>query len=298
MDFLTEALIDTGKLVPFLLVIYFLVGFLEYRYGDRMGDLIVRFGLYGPFVGSLFGCIPQCGFSVVAATLYVKRLISLGTLLAVFISTSDEAVPVLLSMPDKAPMVGSLIVLKLVIAIVAGTAIDLVLRFRKPVPKPIESHPAESPEDEHHQHGCCEHGVTCHRSDRKLLLIHPLQHTLKITAYLLALSILLNFALARIGEERIGSILMTGSIFQPVLASLIGLIPNCFASVLLANLFAKGVISFGAMVGGLCAGAGLGVLVLVKENKSWKNTLLIIVLLLAVSIGSGILMILFEGVHP
>src|SRR5512133_3632142 len=124
MELLIEALVDTGKLVPLLLIIYFMVGFLERRYGARMGDFIVRFGIYGPLVGALFGCIPQCGLSVVASTLYVKRMISLGTLLAVFVSTSDEAVPVLLSMPDKASMVISLIALKLVIAVIAGTAVD------------------------------------------------------------------------------------------------------------------------------------------------------------------------------
>jgi hypothetical protein len=295
MDLLIEALVDTGKLVPLLLVIYFLVGFLEHRYGDRMGDFIVRFGIYGPLVGAMFGCIPQCGFSVVASTLYVKRMISLGTLLAVFVSTSDEAVPVLLSMPDKASMVISLVALKVVIAIIAGTAIDMVLRRRKPAVAAIESPAENSPHTEDHLHGCCSHGVACHRSDRKLLLIHPLQHTAKIFAYLFVLTLALNFALAQIGEERIGTLLMSGTVFQPVLASLIGLIPNCFASVLLANLFAKGVISFGAMVGGLCAGTGLGVLVLAKENKSWKESLLIVGLLLAVSITAGMFLVYIEG---
>ena len=127
MEFLTEALIDTLKLLPLLVVIYFLVSFLEYRYGDHMGSVLTRFGIFNPVIGAMFGCIPQCGFSVVGSALYVRRLISVGTLLAVFISTSDEAVPVLLSMPGKAHMVMMLIAIKAAIAIVAGIGIDLIL---------------------------------------------------------------------------------------------------------------------------------------------------------------------------
>ena len=128
MEIITEALIDTAKLVPFLAAIYFVVGFLEYRYGDRTGHVLRDLGALGPIVGALLGCIPQCGFSVVASALYVKRGISAGTLLAVFLSTSDEAVPVLLSMPDKARMVGVLIAIKLVIAIAAGVGLDYLMR--------------------------------------------------------------------------------------------------------------------------------------------------------------------------
>src|SRR5512137_2361804 len=126
MEILTDALMDTGKLVPFLAAIYFVVGFLEYRYGDRISHVLRDLGALGPIVGALLGCIPQCGFSVVASALYVKRVISVGTLLAVFLSTSDEAVPVLLSMPEKAGMVGWLIAIKVGIAIVAGVGIDWV----------------------------------------------------------------------------------------------------------------------------------------------------------------------------
>jgi hypothetical protein len=289
MEFLTEALIDTGKLLPFLAATYFAVGFLEYQYGDRMSHVLRDLGTFGPIVGALLGCIPQCGFSVVAAALYVKRVISVGTLLAVFLSTSDEAIPVLLSMPDRAEMVGWLMVIKIVIAITAGVSVDAILRVcRSPKPKATNLEVPSAAMVKAHA-GCCAHAVEGRPTKMQALLIHPLRHTAKIFAFLLLLTIGLNFLVEQLGPEKIGAALLHGTQFQPVLASLIGLIPNCFASVLLAELYAQGAVSFGAMVAGLCAGAGLGILVLLKENKDFKDTALIIGLLLAVSIGAGII---------
>jgi uncharacterized membrane protein YraQ (UPF0718 family) len=290
MDFLTEALIDTIKLLPLLVVIYFLVSFLEYRYGERMGSVLTRFGIFNPVIGALFGCIPQCGFSVVGSALYVKRLISIGTLLAIFISTSDEAVPVLLSMPGKAHMVWTLIAIKAGIAIVAGIAVDLLLR-RLPASKPAEPIEESHSEDESgHHSGCCAHHLDEKHSKIEALVYHPLLHTIKIFIYLLVLSAVLNLIVEKVGEKMIAEILLGGTVFQPLLASLIGLIPNCFASVLLAKLFADGAISFGSLVAGLCAAGGLGLLVLIKENRSFKNTLFVIGLLVTISVLAGIIL--------
>ena len=287
---LMDALIDTGKLVPLLAGVYFLVAFLEYRYGHRMGHLMASFGELGPVAGALFGCIPQCGFSVLASALYVKRLISVGTLLAVFISTSDEAVPVLLSMPGKAGMVGLLMAIKVLIAVIVGVSVDFFIRKRTAVAKShLASEEVYASAADHGHAGCCSHGISDTRSKARSLFVHPLMHTVKIFFFLLALSFLINVIVGKIGEDRIGSLLLNGTIFQPMLASLIGFIPNCFASVLLAQFYAKGAISFGALVAGLSAGAGLGVLVLAKENKSVKDTFMVIGLLLAVSMLSGIL---------
>ena len=288
MEIITEALIDTGKLVPFLAAIYFVVGFLEYRYGDRISHVLRDLGVLGPIVGALLGCIPQCGFSVVASALYVKRVISVGTLLAVFLSTSDEAVPVLLSMPDKAKMVGVLIAIKVVIAIAAGVGIDYVIRVcQAPRPKEATANASSVVVVKEHA-GCCSHGLDGRPAKVQALFLHPLRHTAKIFVFLLLLTLVLNFLVEQMGPERIGAVLLQGTIFQPVLASLIGLVPNCFASVLLAELYAKGSISFGALVAGLCAGGGLGILVLLKENGDFKDTVFVIGLLLTVSIVSGI----------
>jgi len=289
MEIITEALIDTGKLVPFLAAIYFAVGFLEYRYGDRISHVLRDLGALGPIVGALLGCIPQCGFSVVASALYVKRVISVGTLLAVFLSTSDEAVPVLLSMPDKAKMVGVLIAIKVVVAITAGVGIDYLIRVCLAPRRKEAAANASSVVVVKEHAGCCSHGLDGRPTKVQALFLHPLRHTAKIFVFLLLLTLVLNFVVEQMGPARIGAVLLQGTIFQPVLASLIGLVPNCFASVLLAELYAKGSISFGALVAGLCAGGGLGILVLLKENGDFKDTVFVIGLLLTVSIVSGII---------
>lgn len=282
MEILLDSLLDTVKLVPLLALVYFLVGFLEYRYGDRMGGFITRFGPFGPVAGAIFGCIPQCGFSVVAAALYVKRLITPGTLLAVFLSTSDEALPVFLSIPGELKIVASLVAIKVAVAVTAGIIVDLLIRARPAAPAGAIPHGASDG-----QCGCCSHGITADNSRVKALVLHPLLHTVKIFVFLFALAAVFNFAMEAIGEERIGAILLRGSFLQPVLTALIGLVPSCFTSVLMAGLYIKGVITFGALVAGLCAGCGLGLLVLIKENKDRSDTLRVVGLLLAFSILAG-----------
>ena len=296
MYLLRDAFTDTVRLLPLLAAVYFFVSFLEYRYGDRMGSFLAHFHKFGPVAGALFGCIPQCGFSVVASALYVKRVISIGTLLAVFLSTSDEAVPILLSMPDKAHLVGILIIIKVAIAISAGMTVDLMLHSMKISKLKKTASIDDACENAIMGHsGCCSHGVDKERSKIKSLLIHPLWHTAKIFVFLFVLSAALNYLVYLIGEDRIEGLLLNGTVFQPFLASMIGLIPNCFASVLLAGLFAKGAISFGSMVAGLCAGAGLGMLVLVKENKDTKDTISIIGLLIGISVVAGVVIQVVSG---
>lgn len=291
----TEALIDTTKMLPFLLLAYVLVGYLEHRYGDQMGTHVARIGKGGPVVGALVGCFPQCGFSVLAAALYTKRLVSGGTLLAVFLATSDEAIPVLFAMPGKVRMIVPLILLKVAIAILAGLAFDLA--FHRP-PKAEEAHDEEHPEHTveedrdaalHHT-ACCAHEVSSRPPWVQALVKHPLKHTLKVFAYLLILTAGINYLLAQVGDARVAVLLQHGSAVQPLLASLIGLIPNCLASVVLAGLYAKGILSFGSLVAGLCAGAGLGLIVLVRENQGWRDTALIVVSLLGVSIVWGMVL--------
>ena len=294
MQFLVDALVDTTKMIPFLLMAYVLVAFLEHHYGDRMGLYVTRLGRGGPVIGALVGCFPQCGFSVLAAALYTKRLISGGTLLAVFLATSDEAIPILFALPGKGRIILPLILIKVVIAIIAGLVFDLVFRRnpgRSEEPKTAPEHTMEEDRTEAlHHTACCAHEVSSRPSWLQALVKHPLLHTLKVFAYLLVLTVGINFLLIQVGNDRLASLLQHGSVFQPALASLIGLIPNCFASVVLAELYAKGVLSFGSLVAGLCAGAGLGLIVLIRENKSWRNTLLILASLLGVSIVWGMIL--------
>jgi hypothetical protein len=296
MYLLTDALRDTIRLLPLLAAVYFFVAFFEYRYGDLMGSFLARFHKLGPIIGALFGCIPQCGFSVVASALYVKRVISVGTLLAVFLSTSDEAVPILLSIPSQAHLVGVLIAIKVAVAISAGMTVDLLLHSMKISKLKKDASMDVICENAVMGHsGCCSHDVDKERSKIKSLLIHPLRHTAKIFIFLFVLSAALNYLMCLIDENRIERFLLNGTVFQPFLASIIGLIPNCFASVLLAGLFAKGAISFGSMMAGLCSGAGLGMLVLIKENKDLKDTLSIIGLLIGISVFTGVFIQILSG---
>lgn len=257
LDILTDAVIDSLKTLPFLFGAYLLIEFLEHKAGGGMTRLLSRLGPLGPVGGAVLGCVPQCGFSVAAANLYAGRLITPGTLTAVFLSTSDEALPILLSRPGAAGSLWPLLGVKLIAGTLAGIAVDLVYsRFlgKKP-PEPF--------------HELCEN-CGC---DEKGVLRSALGHTVKIFLFLLMVNIVLGFAISLVGEENISKLLLTGSVWQPLLAGLIGFIPNCAASVLLTELYLGGSLSFGAAVAGLCTGAGLGLLVLFRVNKSWRENL-------------------------
>ena len=284
-----DALIDSAKMIPFLLVIYFLVEWFERKFGNTIENRLEKTTKAGPVLGALFGCVPQCGFSVVAASLYSRRIITTGTLLAVFLSTSDEAIPVLLSQPDQIEAVIKLLFIKVIIGITAGVLIDLLLRRRKQrAPLPVSDAPVVC------ETGCCKHHLSGPIS-RWQMLKHPLIHTAKIFLFIFVVTLGLNGLMAWVGEENLGNILMRHSLFQPFLAALVGLIPNCAASVAIAGLFLKGGLSFGSTLAGLCCSGGLGLLVLFKENHNRKDTLQIIVLLVGISTVAGLLIQLFYG---
>lgn len=274
-----DALIDSAKMIPFLLFVYGVVEWLEYRYGASIRSKIQRAAKAGPVVGALFGCVPQCGFSVIASAMYTRRIITVGTLLAVFLSTSDEAVPVILAQPSKLHIIIPLLCTKLVIAVIAGYAVDLALRsYRKKI---VASDPEEL--DEIHERGCCEHHVGGEGPGRELFL-HPIIHTAKVFVFVFLVSLALGF----IGEERLARMLLQHSPLQPVLTALVGLIPNCAASVAITQVFLKGGISYGSAISGLCASGGLGVLVLLKENHNVRDTARVLGLLLGISVAVGI----------
>lgn len=275
LDIILDALIDTAKMLPFLFAVYLLIEYLEHKASDKLANSLRRLGPFGPVGGALFGCIPQCGFSVAVSNLYSGRLVSLGTLIAVYIATSDEAVPILLSNPQSVGEVWKLIAAKAVIAILAGLLVDGVMKF---------FHRRGNEENEPY-HGLCEdcgceeHGI----------LYSAIKHTAQIFAFLFVVSLILGFAIYLLGEERLDRVLMTDSAFQPFLAALIGLIPNCSASVVLTNLYAAGSLSFGSVVAGLSTGAGLGLVVLFRTNKNLKQNISITALLYAIGAISGLI---------
>lgn len=283
-----DALLDSATMIPFLLVIYLLVELFERKFGPAVEHRLRKSAQTGPLLGALFGCVPQCGFSVVAASLYTRRIITAGTLMAVFLSTSDEAVPVLLSAPDQAKTVALLIGAKLVIAFTAGTLMDLLIRRREPPAANTE------PVPEICHHGCCRHDVP-ETNGYHQWLVHPLVHTARIFIFIFLVTLGLNGLIAWVGEENLGRVLLRESPFQPLLAALVGLIPNCAASVAIAEAFLKGGLSFGSTIAGLCSSGGLGLLVLLRENHDTKDTLKLIGLLVLISTAVGLAIQQFFG---
>lgn len=248
-EIIADAVLDALKALPFLLGAYLLMEFLEHR-RSRQPEMLRRLG---PLGGAVLGCVPQCGFSVAAANLYAARYITPGTLLAVFLATSDEAVLILLTEPQALLEIGKLLGVKVAAAVVFGFLVDLALRSApQPDPHPLceEAHC-----------GCDGHGI-----------VKPaLRHTLRIFLFLLIVNLLLGVALEAVGEGNLSRLLLSGSVFQPFLTGLIGFIPNCAASVLLTELYLSGTLSFGSAVAGLCTGAGLGLAVLFRVNKPQKE---------------------------
>ena len=303
LEIIFDAFNDTLKLLPFLLAVYIGIELTEYYFGNRIRRFLQRVGSAGPAVGAAAGTLPQCGFSVMASALYTQRLVTVGTLVAVYLSTSDEALPVLLSHPDKIGLVLPLILTKLAIAIPAGYLIDFA--FRKQNKRTLEHIKAysEGHDDATHNHeslneqtACCGHhpDSNAKKFNIRQLVVHPLVHTGKILIYIFIVTLALNAGVAWMGEETLHKILLSKSIFQPFVAGLVGLIPNCAASVALTQLYINGTLSFGSVVAGLCASGGLGILVLFKEEKSWRERLVIVGLLYGISVVAGITITIFK----
>ncbi|MBR5156676.1 MAG: arsenic efflux protein [Clostridia bacterium] len=269
---------DSFKMLPFLFLAYFLIEYIEYRKSHSIEKILAHTGKFGFAAGSFLGCIPQCGFSVLASNFYAGRIITAGTLVAVFVSTSDEAIPVLLSNPDSAGMVLKLIVIKILVAVIAGFLTDLFLsrqlnHNKTPLSEQIH-------EDICTDCNCEKHGI----------LYGAFSHTISIYVFIFLISFILNIAIELIGHERLASLLLSGSVLQPVIAAIIGLIPNCASSVLLTELLINGAISFGSAVSGLCAGAGVGILVLFKVNKHTKENVYIVLIVALTGIITGLIL--------
>ena len=279
MDALLDALIDSVKMLPFLYLAYLLIEWLERHHGQRIEDALAGTGHWGFVPGALLGCVPQCGFSAVAANFYASRVITPGTLLAVFLATSDEAVPLLAAEPKLWPMLALMLVLKVIFAMVAGFLIDVV--FRGLLPKSLFGGYAGHAED-----------VDCHEKHEPEsgIFLAALRHTLEIFVFILLFSVVIGLVFGFVGQDRVAGLLGGLGIFQPIVAAVIGLVPNCAASVLLTQLYLQGIISFGSLFAGLCAGAGIGLAVLWRVNPSWKQNLFITGLLFGAGSVCGILL--------
>lgn len=275
MEYILDAFWDTLKILPFLFLVYLLLEVLEHKFSHKT----LNMGRFGPLIGSAVGILPQCGFSVAATTLFNKRIITMGTLLAVYLSTSDEAIPILLSHPDQFPVLLKLIGIKFLIGLAAGLVVDLLIH-RQPADSCYCSQCPQPKEKEHHHH-------TANTGE---VLWHSGRKTLQIALFLFVVQLILGVLLSMLGEERLATLLLTGSLWQPFAAALIGLIPTCVPSILITQLFLEGGLTFGSAVAGLCTGAGMGILVLLKENREPARIAVVIALLYCVGALAGLIL--------
>lgn len=274
LDILLDALIDTAKLIPFLFLTYLILEWIEHKAAKKTAAAAAKAGTFGPAVGGLLGAIPQCGFSASAANLYAGGIISVGTLIAIFLSTSDEMLPVMLSEQVSVTRILMIIGIKAACGIVIGFAADFLLRlFRK---TPTKNEISKLCHDEHCH---CEKGIW----------ISSLIHTAQIALFIFIFSLLVGGIIYFVGDEKIASLASEAGVLGPVVCGLIGLIPNCAASVVLTELFLDGVISTGSMLAGLLAGSGVGLLILFRIHKNIKENLIITAVIYASGLIVGIL---------
>lgn len=268
---------DTVKVVPFLFLTYLLMEFLEHKAGGAPERWLRGSGKVGPLIGGALGVLPQCGFSAAATGFYTGRMITTGTLIAVYLSTSDEMLPILLSSGAPVPMVLKLLATKLVIGIAAGFAIDGITHL---------VHRGKNDEQEPGIEEFCER-ENCDCGDR--FVLSALKHTAYITVFLLIFTFVLNIGIELIGEENIKGVVLNRPVLGSLLAALVGLIPNCASSVALTSLFVDGVLSSGALLSGLMVNAGVGLAILFRNNRPVKDSLRVVAILFGISVLCGIL---------
>ena len=277
LDAALDALLDSLRMLPFLFVAFLILEALEHYSSNRLTHFF-QHKKGGPAIASLLGCIPQCGFSTLISSLYCGGIVTVGTLIAVYLSTSDEAILILLAHPDRAGVVGKLLLAKLIIAIPAGYLVDFIWnRWR---------HPQKHVED------LCDH-CGCH--DHHGIIRPALNHTLKLFAFILVFNAVLNLLLEGIGLESLSKALLGGTVFQPFLTALLGLIPNCAASITITKFYLEGVLNVGSMFAGLLSCAGIGLIVLFKTNHSWKKNVMIVTTLYGISVVCGIIVEILFG---
>jgi len=273
---LEHTLIDNLKLLPFLFITYLVMEYIEHKTSDKTEDLIKKSGKFGPVLGGVLGVLPQCGFSAAASNLYAGRIITLGTLFAIFLSTSDEMLPILISEQVPTGTIVKILAVKALLGVAAGFAVDLFLRRNY----------GEEEEELRIEH-MCDH-EHCHCKEGKIFR-SALSHTIQIFLFILLVSFVLNLVIEFVGEDALAGVISSSKFFGPLLAGLVGLIPNCAASVVITQLYLGGVLGAGAMMAGLLVGSGVGLLVLFRVNDDLKENLKITGTLYVIGVLAGIL---------
>lgn len=280
-DILLDTLKDTAEIIPVLFLAYLLMEFLERHMSERTTDLVRKSGRFGPIIGSLLGAFPQCGFSAAASSLYAGRVITVGTLIAVYLSTSDEMLPILLSEHVPAATILRILGLKVLVGLLAGLAVDFGARLTR-------KRRNQKLQDDMDIHHFCEHEHAHEEEDG--IFVSALKHSLVILAWIFGISLALNGLIALVGEENLGGFVVNMPVVGELLAGLVGLIPNCAASVVITQLYLEGVIGVGPMMSGLLVGAGIGLVVLFKSNEGVKRNISIVAILYGIGVVAGILL--------
>jgi glycerol uptake facilitator-like aquaporin len=273
IDIILDTLIDSLKLLPFLFIAFLIIELIEHKLNKQTKELVSKSGKVGPLIGSLLGLFPQCGFSVMATNLYVTRIITLGTLISIYLATSDEMLPIMLSQKIAFIEIVKLLVIKFICGIIWGFIIDLLLNKK-------------SKKENINYEICDEDHCNCHEEG---VIKSTLIHTLKTLLFIMLVSFLLNILLHFIGEDNLSKLFLKNSIFGPFISSLLGLIPNCGSSIVITELYLNGAISLGSAMAGLLTGSGVALLVLFKENKDIKENVTILSLLYGLGVISGII---------
>ena len=287
LEIIEDTLIDSIKLLPFLFITYLIMEYIEHKMGHKTKSAIKKSGKWGPIIGSILGVFPQCGFSVSATNLYAGRVITLGTLIAVYLSTSDEMLPIFISEAVSPVIILKILGIKLIIGMIAGVILDLFVNLiiKNKNKKIVQQNEEDSEEDEI-GHMCEEEHCHCNESG---ILKSAIHHTLSILVFIVLITFIINTVVYFVGEETIAGWILNKPVIGPAIASLIGLIPNCAASVIITNMYLENVISLGSMISGLLTGAGVGLAVLFKTNSKIKENIGIIILLYAIGVISGIM---------
>ena len=273
LDCLLDGLIDTLKLLPYLLVTFLILELLEHKLKGNNEKLLKKNKKFGPVVGGILGALPQCGFSSMAANLFSGRVITMGTIIAVFLSTSDEMLPIMLGENVDIMLLLKIVGFKVLIGIIVGYIVDLL--YKKKQDKHMHIH--ELCEEEH---------CSCEKDG---IILSSIKHTLKIGLFVLIANLAINLIIYYVGEDNLKNVLLNKNIFTYFISSLIGLIPNCASSVIMTELYLSNLITLGNLLSGLLTGSGLGILLLFKTNKNFKENILIMSIIYFVGVFVGII---------
>ena len=267
---------ESLKLLPFLLITYIIMEAIEDKIGEHAQGFVQTSGKFGPIIGGILGAFPQCGFSAAAASLYAGHVITRGTLIAIFLSTSDEMLPIMISQKVPMQMIFSVLGMKVVIGILGGFLVDTLLHIVRKQPR-------------HHVdiHHMCDHDH-CHCEEGSVIK-SAIRHTIHIFLFILVITFAFNFVVEIVGKESLSSFILNQPLLGSVLSGIVGLLPNCAASVVITQLYLDGAMSLGAMMSGLLVGAGVGLVVLFKTNDSMRENLELTGMLYVIGVVAGIL---------